>query len=125
MTPGKITLHKQSRTLEIEFGGETFSLPAEFLRVHSPSAEVQGHGPGQAVLQHGKKRVAIDSLEPSGHYGLRIYFSDGHNTGIYSWRYLYELGSQQEALMNNYEQALHEAGLTREPDAQVVKFIGD
>ncbi len=123
MTPTKITLHKKTRLLELQFGRETFSLPAEFLRVHSPSAEVQGHGPGQAVLQHGKKYVAIERLEPVGNYGLRLYFNDGHNSGIYTWSYLHELGVEQPQMMARYEQALHDAHLSREPETQVVRLM--
>ena len=123
MTPTKITLHKKNRTLDLHFGGDIFSLPAEFLRVHSPSAEVQGHGPGQAVLQHGKKYVGMDKIEAVGNYGLRIYFTDRHDTGIFTWDYLYQLGSQQEAMMQAYETALHQAKLSREPDTQVVQLM--
>lgn len=123
MTPTKITLHKKTRTLDIHFGSEALILPAELLRVHSPSAEVQGHGPGQAVLQHGKKYVAIDKIEAVGNYGLRIYFSDRHNSGIFTWDYLYQLGTQQEVLMEAYEAALHQARLSREPDTQVIQLL--
>lgn len=123
MTPTKITLHKKTRNLEIQFGDTIFALPAEFLRVHSPSAEVRGHGPGQEVLQHGKKHVAIDKIEAVGNYGLRIYFSDKHDSGIFTWSYLHELGQNQDAMMATYEDALHKANLSREPDTQVVKLM--
>lgn len=123
MTPTKITLHKKTRTLDIHFDSEAFVLPAELLRVHSPSAEVQGHGPGQAVLQHGKKYVGIDKIEAVGNYGLRIYFSDRHDSGIFTWDYLYQLGSRQEELMLAYEAALHQANLSREPDTQVIQLL--
>jgi DUF971 family protein len=123
MLPTKITLHKKTRLLEVQFDNTVFSLPAEFLRVHSPSAEVQGHGPGQAVLQHGKKHVGIDKIEAVGNYGLRIYFTDRHDTGIFTWAYLHQLGSQQESMMAAYEQALHQANLSREPDTQVVQLM--
>lgn len=123
MTPTKITLHKKTRTLEIHFGDEAFSLPAEFLRVHSPSAEVQGHGPGQAVLQHGKKYVGMDKIEAVGNYGLRIYFTDRHDSGIFTWDYLHQLGNHQDEMMRAYEAALHQARLSREPDTQVVQLM--
>ncbi|WP_439134818.1 gamma-butyrobetaine hydroxylase-like domain-containing protein [Pseudomaricurvus sp.] len=123
MTPTKIQLHKKAKTLDVQYGNQLFTLPAEFLRVHSPSAEVQGHGPGQAVLQHGKKHVAIDKIEAVGNYGLRIYFSDQHDSGIFTWSYLHELGQNQDAMMTTYEEALHKADLSREPDTQVVKLM--
>lgn len=123
VTPSKIQLHKKARTLDVQYGSQLFTLPAEFLRVHSPSAEVQGHGPGQEVLQHGKKHVAIDKIEAVGNYGLRIYFSDGHNSGIFTWSYLHELGENQTAMMAAYEEALHKARLSREPDTQVVQLM--
>ena len=84
LVPSKIQLHKQSQQLELHFGGEQFLLPAEFLRVHSPSAEVKGHGPGQAVLQYGKKDVAISKIERAGNYALKLIFDDGHDSGIYT-----------------------------------------
>jgi DUF971 family protein len=122
--PNKIQLHKKSQQLELHFGSEQFLLPAEFLRVHSPSAEVKGHGPGQAVLQYGKKEVVITKLERAGNYALKLVFSDGHETGIYTWEYFYELGKNQGQLWQNYLDALHQAGKTREKDTSVVKFIG-
>lgn len=122
-TPDAIKLHKQSRTLELQFGADTYTLTAELLRVYSPSAEVQGHGPGQEVLQHGKRLVGISRLEASGNYGLRIYFDDNHDSGIFTWDYLQKLGSQQQGLMLEYEQKLHAAGLTREADTQVVRLM--
>lgn len=121
--PTKIQLHKQSQQLELHFGSEQFLLPAEFLRVHSPSAEVKGHGPGQAVLQYGKKEVVITKLERAGNYALKLVFDDGHETGIYTWEYFYELGKNQGRLWHNYLDALHQAGKTREKDTSVVKFI--
>lgn len=123
MTPTKVQLHKKARTLDVQYGSKLYTLPAEFLRVHSPSAEVQGHGPGQEVLQHGKKHVAIDKIEATGNYGLRIYFSDKHDSGIFTWSYLHELGENQTAMMAAYEEALHKANLSREPDTQVVKLM--
>lgn len=113
--PNAITLHKQSRTLEIGFDdGKTFIFPFEFLRVYSPSAEVRGHGAGQAVLQTGKREVLITALEPVGNYALQAHFSDGHNTGLYSWSYLYEIGEKQEKMWEEYLQKLDAAGLGRE-----------
>ncbi len=121
--PSKIQFHKQSQLLELHFGSEQFALPAEFLRVHSPSAEVKGHGPSQAVLQFGKKGVRIIKLERAGNYALKLSFDDGHETGLYTWEYLYELGSKQEELWNAYLAALHQAGKSREKDTSVVKFV--
>jgi DUF971 family protein len=114
-TPTGITLHQKSRVLEIAFAdGRTFRLPYEFLRVHSPSAEVRGHGPGQEVLQVGKRAVEIRALEPVGSYAVQPQFSDGHNTGIYSWDYLYELGTDQERLWSKYLEKLAAAGANRD-----------
>jgi DUF971 family protein len=113
--PVALTVHKQSRALEIAFdSGEAFSLSFEFLRVHSPSAEVKGHGPGQEVLQTGKRDVLITALEPVGNYAVQPHFSDGHNTGIYSWDYLYRLGINQAELWETYLTRLEAAGFTRE-----------
>jgi DUF971 family protein len=113
--PTGITLHQKSRVLEIGFSdGRTFRLPYEFLRVHSPSAEVRGHGPGQEVLQTGKRDVEIRSIEPVGSYAIQPAFSDGHSTGIYSWDYLYELGETQEELWARYLEKLKKAGASRE-----------
>lgn len=122
--PSKIQLHKQSQQLELHFGGEQFLLPAEFLRVHSPSAEVKGHGAGQAVLQYEKKEVVINKIERAGNYALKLVFSDGHDSGIYTWDYFYELGKNQDALWQTYLENLHSAGKSREKDTSVVKFIG-
>jgi DUF971 family protein len=113
-TPLEIRLHQRSRVLEIAFSdGRAFRLPYEFLRVHSPSAEVRGHGPGQEVLQAGKREVEIRALEPVGSYAVQPQFSDGHNTGIYSWDYLYELGLNQERLWADYLAKLESAGAAR------------
>jgi DUF971 family protein len=115
-TPTEIKLHKKSRRLEISFSdGKTYAFPFEFLRVYSPSAEVRGHGPGQEVLQTGKKDVEIDNMEPVGHYGLQITFSDGHDTGIYSWDLFHEYGINQESLWADYLERLAGAGASREP----------
>ena len=113
--PSSITLHQKSRLLEIAFAdGKVFKLPYEFLRVHSPSAEVRGHGPGQEVLQVGKSKVEIRSLEPVGSYAVQPAFSDGHATGIYAWEYLYYLGENQERLWAEYLDRLAKAGASRD-----------
>lgn len=115
-SPTDITLHAVSRALEIAFDdGRTFKLPFEFLRVYSPSAEVRGHGPGQETLQVGKRDVTITRLDPVGHYAVQPVFSDGHASGIYSWSYLYEIGSNQEALWADYLAQLDTAGASRDP----------
>ena len=114
--PTAITLHKKSRVLEISFAdGKTFKLPCELLRVYSPSAEVRGHGPGQEVLQVGKKDVEITEVEPVGTYAVKLCFSDGHDTGLYSWDLLYEYGLNQDELLSRYLKRLEEAGASREP----------
>jgi len=114
--PSEIKLHQKSRVLEISFAdGKTFRLPCEFLRVYSPSAEVRGHGPGQEVLQTGKKNVEITHIEPTGVYALQLSFSDGHATGIYSWDLLYDFGVHQEEMWQRYLKRLEEAGASREP----------
>jgi DUF971 family protein len=113
--PSGITLHQKSRLLEISFSdGKTFKLSCEFLRVHSPSAEVAGHGPGQEVLQVGKSKVEIRSLDPVGSYAVQPTYSDGHATGIYSWKYLYHLGENQERLWAEYLKKLEKAGASRD-----------
>jgi len=113
--PESITLHERSRVLEIGFAdGKTFRIPFELMRVYSPSAEVQGHGPGQEVLQTGKRDVAIAQLEPVGNYAVKPTFSDGHDSGIFSWDYLYFLGNQQAQLWQDYERRLQEAGVDRD-----------
>ena len=113
--PTEIRLKKTERLLEIDFDdGGAFRLPAEYLRVESPSAEVQGHGPGQKQLVAGRAEVAIKALEPVGHYALRIVFDDGHDTGIYSWAYLHQLGREQERRWRNYLRALEASGQSRE-----------
>lgn len=123
MIPTKIRLHKNSQQLELHYGAEQFLLEAELLRVHSPSAEVKGHGPGQEVLQYGKKSVAIVNLERAGNYALKLIFDDGHDTGIYTWEYLYQLGANKEQLWERYLQALHNAGKSREANTSVVRLI--
>ena len=116
MTPTNIVLHNRSRVLEVAFeDGRTYKLPYEYLRVVSPSAEVRGHGPGQETLQVGKRDVTITEVEPVGHYAIRPTFSDGHNSGIYSWDYLYEIAVQQDQLWTDYLRRLDAAGASREP----------
>jgi DUF971 family protein len=116
MQPTAITLHQVSRVLEVAFDdGSSFRLPCEFLRVHSPSAEVRGHGPGQDVLQVGKRDVNISALEPVGHYALRPTFSDGHDSGIFSWEYLHDLGVRHDELWRRYLDKLAAAGASRDP----------
>lgn len=114
-TPTALTLHGQSRMLEIAFSdGASFRIPFELLRVCSPSAEVQGHGPGQETLQTGKREVDVVDLQPVGHYAVQPTFSDGHASGIYSWALLYELGSRQDELWADYLRRLAEAGVDRD-----------
>jgi DUF971 family protein len=114
--PTEVKLHQVSRALEIAFSdGRRFRLPYEFLRVHSPSAEVRGHGPGQEVLQVGKRDVTVGEVEAVGHYAIRPSFSDGHDTGIYSWEYLYELGTRQDELWRSYLDRMAAAGASRDP----------
>ena len=113
--PTEIHLHQVSRVLEVAFDdGRQFSLPVEYLRVFSPSAEVRGHGPGQEVLQAGKREVNVKAIEPIGMYAVKLVFTDGHDTGIYSWDYLYDLGEKQEANWKTYLARLQSAGKTRE-----------
>lgn len=110
-----IELHTASCTLEVSFDdGSSYTLPYELLRVYSPSAEVRGHGPGQETLQLGKRTIQLNEIEPVGNYGLRPVFSDGHDSGIYTWDYLHWLGANQEALWEDYLQRLEKAGYTRE-----------
>jgi len=114
--PTEITLHQKSRVLEIAFAdGKHFKLPYEFLRVYSPSAAVRGHGPGQEVLQIGKKDVEITQLEPVGTYAVQPVFSDGHDTGLYSWDYIYSLGMNQDEMWQHYLRRMEEAGASRAP----------
>ena len=114
--PTEIKLHQKSRVMELVFSdGSRFELSYELLRVYSPSAEVRGHGPGQEVLQVGKGEVAISALEPVGNYAVQPTFSDGHSTGIYSWDYLFWLGTNRDTLWRQYLERLEEAGASREP----------
>jgi DUF971 family protein len=113
--PTEIKLHQKSRVMELTFSdGRRFELAYELLRVYSPSAEVRGHGPGQEVLQTGKKNVEIVSVEPVGSYAIQPRFSDGHDTGIYSWDYLYELGANRDRLWQDYLARMEAAGASRE-----------
>ena len=114
-TPQALTVHEQSRVLEVGFSdGATFRIPFELMRVYSPSAEVQGHGQGQEVLQTGKRNVALINLEPVGNYAVKPTFSDGHDSGIFTWDYLYELGQKQDALWAQYTERLAAAGADRD-----------
>ena len=114
--PIEIHLHQVSRVLDITFeGGAAFSLPVEYLRVFSPSAEVRGHGPGQEVLQVGKRDINISAIDPVGMYAVKLVFTDGHDTGIYSWEYLYDLGKKQDANWKTYLARLQAAGKSRDP----------
>ncbi len=121
--PSKIQLHKQSKTLELHFDGQTYTLSAEFLRVHSPSAEVKGHGPGQEVLQYGKKNVGINVLEMAGNYAIRIQFDDQHDSGIFTWDYLYQLCTNEEKMWQDYLQKLHDENQHRDPEVNVVSLF--
>ena len=127
MTPTDIKLHRKSGILELKYDdGGIYSLPAEFLRVYSPSAEVRGHGPGQEVLQTGKKHVKIADLESIGNYAVRLHFDDDHNTGIYSWEYLRELCMNQAGMWEIYLDRMRKAGARREhlpADVQVVNIM--
>jgi DUF971 family protein len=124
MVPTKIKLHKEDGSLSLEYSnGDHFTLTSEYLRVHSPSAEVRGHGKGQEIFQHGKKDIKITALEPSGNYALQITFSDGHDSGIYSWDYLYDLATNHNKYWQNYLSVLHEKGKRREAGVQVVQFL--
>ena len=114
--PTEINLHQVSRVLDVAFDdGRRFSLPVEYLRAFSPSAEVRGHGPGQEVLQAGKRAVNIDAIEPVGVYAVKLVFSDGHDTGIYSWDYLYDLGAKLDSNWKSYLARLAQAGKSRDP----------
>jgi DUF971 family protein len=114
-TPESLTVHGQTKVLEIGFSdGAQFRIPFELMRVYSPSAEVQGHGPGQEVLQTGKRQVTVVEIEPVGNYAVKPTFSDGHDSGLFTWEYLYFLGDQQAALWQQYEERLQAAGTDRD-----------
>ena len=114
-TPTALTVHSQSRVLEIAFSdGAAFKIPFELMRIYSPSAEVQGHGPGQEILQTGKRDVTIAALEPIGNYAVKPVFSDGHESGLFTWDYLYQLGADESRLWADYESRLQAAGVSRD-----------
>ncbi len=114
--PTEIKLHQKSRLLEVAYAdGSKFSFPCEFLRVYSPSAEVRGHGPGQEVLQIGKQEVEITRVEPVGSYAIQLTFSDGHDTGIYSWDLLYDYGKRQQEMWDHYLRRMAQSGASRDP----------
>lgn len=119
--PTAIQLHKASRTLTLTYGEASYDLPAEFLRVHSPSAEVQGHG--NPILQYGKIQVALVGVEPAGQYALKLTFDDGHDSGLYSWDYLYQLCTRKDELWTDYLAELDKAGKSRDPAESVVRLM--
>ncbi len=122
--PTAVQLHRKSRELELAYeGGECYRLSCEYLRVMSPSAEVRGHGPGQEQLQWGKQQVNISDIKPVGNYALQLLFDDGHDSGIYAWPYLYELCVHHDQWWQDYLQQLHTAGLSRDPETQVMKLV--
>jgi DUF971 family protein len=119
LSPTELVVHQHSRVLEIAFSdGQQFRIPFELMRVFSPSAEVQGHGPGQETLQTGKRDVGIVGVEPVGHYGIKPTFSDGHDSGIFTWTYLHHLGRDAQSLWQDYERRLQAAGATRDQPMQ-------
>lgn len=121
--PVGINLHAASRELELAYDGdERYSLSCEYLRVYSPSAEVRGHGPGQEVLQTGKIKVGIKAIKPVGNYALQLVFDDGHDTGLYSWTYLYDLCQHQANWWQTYLDRMEDAGAARDPDVQIIKL---
>ncbi|MEM0955887.1 MAG: DUF971 domain-containing protein [Pseudomonadota bacterium] len=122
MIPQKVHLHRASRELELTYDDGSWRLSCEFLRVHSPSAEVKGHGPGQEVLQVGKRDVAIDQIKPVGNYALQLHFDDGHDSGLYSWPYLRKLIEQCDVMWAAYLARLEAEGGSRDPDVQVLQF---
>lgn len=122
--PRRIAVNQDKDCLSIDYTGDVrHQLPAEYLRVLSPSAEVRGHGPGQEVLQFGKRLVCIDSITKSGNYAIQIYFNDGHDSGIFTWDYLYDLGANYDRHWATYLETLNQAGQSRDPDTQVVKLV--
>ncbi|MEZ5528388.1 MAG: DUF971 domain-containing protein [Porticoccaceae bacterium] len=124
MTPSKIRLHREDGSLTLEYAdGQSFTLSGEYLRVHSPSAEVRGHGKGQELLQFGKKNVRITAAKSAGNYALQLTFSDGHDSGIFSWDYLYDLASNYQQHWQDYLDALQREGKFREADVQAVKLM--
>jgi DUF971 family protein len=121
--PKRVVITENRDSLTLEYEQQQYSLPAEYLRVYSPSAEVRGHGRGQEVLQHGKQSVLIDNVLTAGNYAIQIVFSDGHDSGIFSWDYLFELAENYSQNWSAYLDRLHRAGKSREPDTQVVKLL--
>ena len=122
--PTGVTLHRRSGELEISYaGGECYRLSCEYLRVFSPSAEVRGHGPGQAVLQTGKRGVGITAIKPVGNYALQLVFDDGHDTGLYAWDYLHALCINRDTWWQDYLDRLDREGVSRDPEVQVVKLV--
>lgn len=121
--PSKIQLNREDRTLTLQFPDATFVLPAELLRVLSPSAEVRGHGAEEPKLVSGKINVGIETVEAAGRYALKIVFDDGHDTGLYTWDYLYQMGRDQDQLWAEYQRRLEAAGAGRDPDVGVVRFV--
>lgn len=119
--PSAVQLHKRSKTLSLTYGDRVYELPAEYLRVHSPSAEVQGHG--NPVLQYGKMHVGLVAIEPAGQYALKLVFDDGHDSGLFSWDYLYQLAIQQDELWAQYLAQLNAEGKSRDPDESAVKLM--
>jgi DUF971 family protein len=124
MAPIRIKICKKEGTLSLEYSnGDHFILTGEYLRVHSPSAEVRGHGEGQKILQHGKELIKICNAEPAGNYALKLTFSDSHDSGIYTWGYLYDLASNHAKYWQVYLAALHDAGKGREPNVRIVQLM--
>lgn len=121
LIPTSIKLHKASRTLELQYADDSYRLPAEFLRVHSPSAEVQGHG--KPILQTGKINVALTGIEPAGNYALKLTFDDGHDSGLFTWDYLRQLALRQDDLWRDYLATLSAAGKSRDPDESVIRLM--
>lgn len=124
MKPKKVRVNRADKSLQLLFDNAEYTLPAEYLRVYSPSAEVRGHGASAPVLVSGKLHVGIDSVEPAGRYALKIVFDDGHDSGIYTWEYLLELAQNREANWQNYLERLSRAGRGRDPDESAVKILG-
>jgi DUF971 family protein len=124
IVPSRIAVNEAKDCLSIDYQGDVrHQLPAEYLRVLSPSAEVRGHGPGQEVLQFGKRQVGISKITKSGNYAIQITFSDGHDSGIFTWDYLYDLGANYDSHWASYLETLRQAGQSRDPDTQVVKLV--
>lgn len=121
--PSRVHLNKAIQTLELHYGDAHFALSAEYLRAHSPSAEVRGHGGEGATLVYGKRDVGINRVEPAGNYAIKIHFDDGHDSGIYTWEYLHSLAVNQQTFWDNYLEKLHAASKSREKDSQVVNIM--